>query len=50
MQLFQVVENQAFYKMLLILDLQYQVLDRKNIKNVILKQFEKKKRRNCKFY
>src|SRR6266542_2555767 len=44
MQAFQVVEGQAFHKMLSILDSQYQVSGRKNVKNVILKQFEKKEK------
>ena len=44
MQSFQVVEGQAFHKMISILDPQYQVLGRKNVKNAILKQFEKKEK------
>src|SRR6266542_901834 len=49
MQAFQVVEGQAFHKMLSILDSQYQVSGRKNVKNVILKQFEKKRERIASF-
>src|SRR6266545_917368 len=49
MQAFQVVEGQAFHKMLSILDPQYQVPGRKNVKNVILKQFEKKRERSASF-
>ena len=49
MQAFQVVEGQAFHKMLSILDPQYQVPGRKNVKNVILKQFEKKRERIASF-
>src|SRR6266542_2631288 len=49
MQAFQVVEGQAFHKMLSILDPQYQVSGRKNVKNVILKQFEKKRERIASF-
>ena len=49
MQAFQVVESQAFHKMLSILDPQYQMPGRKNVKNVILKQFEKKRERIASF-
>src|SRR6266542_3881664 len=49
MQAFQVVEGQAFHKMLSILDPQYQVSGRKNVKNVNLKQFEKKRERIASF-
>src|SRR6266511_4994690 len=43
MQPFKVVEGEAFHKMISILDPQYQIPGRGTVKNIILKQFEKRR-------
>ena len=44
MQAFKVVEGKAFHKIISILDTQYQIPGRRTVKNIILKQFEKKRK------